>query len=63
MEIKKASYLGIIRRCDAPACDILTNKRYQEEGVGYVVVACCPKHAETALSDLPHVRRRIAVAA
>ena len=62
MDIKKTTQ-GIVRRCDAPACDIYTNMRFQEEGVGYVVVACCPKHAVTALSMLPHVRRRVAVAA
>lgn len=39
--------LGIIRPCGAPGCDISTNKRFVRDSVR--VVACCPKHAETAL--------------
>ena len=53
--------LRAIRRCGAPACDIFTNKRYRQDGV--VLVACCPKHAETAYALLQQVRQRIAVAA
>ena len=62
MEIQKVAK-GTIRRCDAPACDIFTNKRYLAAGEGYVVVACCPRHAETAYALLPRARRRVAVAA
>ena len=52
--------LGIIRPCGAPACDISTNKRYHREGV--MVVACCPKHAETAYELLDRSEQLVAVA-
>ena len=51
--------LGAIRGCEAPKCDIRTNKRYHK--AFRRVVACCPKHAQTAL-DLV-ARRHAAVLA
>lgn len=46
--------------CQAPECDIQTNKRYRApEGGSYV--ACCYKHAERA-ALLRQVRQREALA-
>ena len=52
--------LGTIRPCRAPACDISTNKRYIHKGV--VLVACCPKHGETAYALLGKTQQLVAVA-
>jgi hypothetical protein len=52
--------LGVIWPCQAPACDIATNKRYVQKGV--VLVACCSLHAETAYELRGQTDRLVAVA-
>jgi hypothetical protein len=49
--------------CQAPDCDIQTNKRYRcPAGAGYV--ACCYQHAErAALLTLARQRKALALAA
>ena len=51
--------LGAIRPCEAPKCDIRTNKRYHKDF--RQVVACCPKHATTALELAAAHERELAL--